>query len=535
MERWLLCMLAGCVARAPAEAPTPRIADDRPNLLLIVADDLGYADLGSFGSDIATPHLDTLAERGVRATRFHTAPMCAPTRSMLLTGNNNHVAGMGFQTPSPFQQRHLRGYEGHLPDRVAPLPRLLRDAGYRTYMVGKWHLGVEAEHSPRSAGFERSFGLVHGAASHYDATGFFEGGSVYREDGERVGWPDGAYATELYTDRLIAYLDEPDDGRPFFAFAAYTAPHWPLQVPGGERDRYAGAYDDGYDVLRERNFAALQDAGIVAADRGLPPRNPDVPQWTSLSPAERRVEAREMELYAAMVSNLDHHVGRLVAHLEAKGILDRTLIVFLSDNGAAGEDFYVQPPFRDYVQAHYDNALASMGSAASWVSYGRAWAEAGSAPFRGIKASARQGGIVAPMITAGPGVARRGAIDGQYLTVMDIAPTLLEVAGVPYPEGFAPMRGESLVPALAGDTPVHTGEYVTTLFHRGHGFVRQGPYKLVDEGPDFAEAEMELFDVVADPGETYDLSDTEPALRDRLLQLWRTERRELGIVLPRDL
>ncbi|MEO0605920.1 MAG: sulfatase-like hydrolase/transferase, partial [Myxococcota bacterium] len=240
-------------------------------------------------------------------------------------------------------------------------------------------------------------------------------------------------------------------------------------------------------------------------------------------------------LYAAMVSNLDHHIGRLLAHLDAQGVLDRTLVVFLSDNGAAGEDFYVQAPFRDYVQAHYDNTLATMGSAGSWVSYGRAWAEAGSAPFRGIKASARQGGIVAPMIVAGPGVTRRGAIDPQYLTVMDVAPTLLEVAGVAYPDGFVEMRGQSLVDALGRDARIHADDYVTALFHRGHGFVRQGPYKLVDEGPAFAEAEMELYDVVADPGETRDLSGTEPALRDQLLQLWRTERRDLGIVLPGDL
>jgi len=528
-------LIVACMRTAPVRGPTP--TDPRPNVLLVVADDLGYADLGSFGSDIRTPHLDRLAEVGVRATRFHTAPMCAPTRAMLLSGNNNHVAGMGSQSPSAFLQRHVRGFEGHLPERVAPLPRLLRDAGYRTYMVGKWHLGTEAEHAPPSAGFERSFALVHGAGSHFDATGFFEGGSRYCEDGVEVAWPEGAYSTELYTDRLIEFLDAGDDGRPFFAYAAYTSPHWPLQVPDDERDRYAGAYDRGYDWLREENFARLQAAGIVPASASLPPRNPDVVPWTSLTGAERRREAREMELYAAMVENLDHHVGRLLAHLEALGVAENTLIVFLSDNGAAGEDFAVQPPFASYVQAHYDDAFDEMGGPRSWVSYGPPWAEAGSAPFRGIKTSTLEGGITAPLIVAGAGVEVRGRIDARYLTVMDIAPTVLEAAGGAAPEAPAvPMRGRSMIGLLRGDAaPVHPADDVTMLYHRGRAFVREGRWKLVDAEPPFAEADMELFDVVADPGETRDRSADEPEVRARLLARWRIGRRERGIVLPNDL
>lgn len=540
MRRWWLggvaWALAACVSRT---TPAPVVTDDpRPNVLLIVADDLGYADLGSFGSTIRTPHLDQLAERGVRATQFHTAPMCAPTRSMLLSGNNNHVAGMANQSPSRFLRRHVRGYEGHLSDRIVPLPRVLRDAGYHTYMTGKWHLGTSEAHSPAAAGFDRSFGLVQGAASHFDATGFFEGGSRYREDGRDVAWPDGAYSTELYTDRLIEFIDEGSDGRPFFAFAAYTSPHWPLQVPEAERDRYAGAYEQGYDALREQNFAALQEAGIVSSAATLPPRNPKVVPWPDLTADQRRVEARKMELYAAMVENLDHHVGRLLAHLRERGLYDDTLVIFMSDNGAAGEDFYEWPPFRTFVQAHYDNAYDTMGGPRSWVSYGLPWAEAGSAPFSGIKTSARQGGIVAPLIVAGAGVARAGAIDGQYLTVMDVAPTILEAAAARYPKGpgIQAMRGRSMGAWLRGGPgPVHPDDDVTALYHRGRAFVRQGRYKLVNLDPPFAEADMELFDVVADPGETRNLAAAQPAVYARMLDLWREQRRALGIVLPRDL
>jgi arylsulfatase len=305
----LTLFLVGALAAAPAVAAQVT----RPNILLIVADDLGYADLGIYGSPIRTPRIDALARQGLRFTQFHTAPKCAPTRAMLLSGNNNHVAGMGRQSPRGLLQDYLPGYEGHLSDRIAPLPALLRAAGYRTYMTGKWHLGIEAEHSPKAAGFERS------------------------------EWPAGAYSTELYTDRLIEYIEEGrGDGRPFFAFAAYTSPHWPLQVPADERDRYAGVWDDGYDAWRERNFANLQGAGIVPMSAGLPPRNPAVRPWTELSTEERRVEAREMELYAAMVENLDGHVGRLLDYLKQSGQYENTLIVFMADNGAAAEDFYNQ-------------------------------------------------------------------------------------------------------------------------------------------------------------------------------------------------
>ena len=209
-----------------------QVIDSRPNLLLIVADDLGYADLGVYGSDIRTPNIDALAAEGVLFTQFHTAPLCAPTRAMLPSGHNNHVAGMARQGATGFVQVYVPGYEAHLSDRIAPMPRLLRDAGYHTYSVGQWHLGTAPEHSPQAAGFERSFNLLHGGGTHFNSVGLFEGGSIYREDADVVEYPEGRYTTELFTDRLIDFIgSQVDDGQPFFAYAAYTSPHWPLQVP----------------------------------------------------------------------------------------------------------------------------------------------------------------------------------------------------------------------------------------------------------------------------------------------------------------
>ncbi|MGH7446858.1 MAG: arylsulfatase, partial [Longimicrobiales bacterium] len=439
-------------------------ADERPNILLIVADDLGYADLGAYGSDIRTPNIDRLAAEGILFTNFHTAPMCAPTRAMLLTGNNNHVAGMGQQSPGPALAA-IPGYEGYLSERVVPFPRLLRKAGYHTYSTGKWHLGDAREQSPLAAGFERSYQLTHGAANHFNAVGFFEGGSLYREDGEEVEYPAGTYTTELFTDRLIEFIDSQiGDGRPFFAFAAYTSPHWPLQVPDEWLDRYRGRYDEGYDVLRERNFERLKAKGILHPRSKLPPRNDAITPWEDLDAEQRRIEARKMELYAAMVENLDHHVGRVIDRLKARGVYDNTLIVFISDNGAGAEDFYHTGPFVEYIQANYDNSYENMGKPDSWVSYGPQWAEAGSAPFSRYKTYTREGGIAAQMIIAGPGVAQRGSINRAYVTVMDLAPTFLELGGATYPAdgSVRPMEGESMAALLTGDAlTVHAADYVT--------------------------------------------------------------------------
>lgn len=514
-------------------------ADNRPNVLLIVADDLGYADLGVYGSDIRTPNIDALAAEGMLFTQFHTAPLCAPTRAMLLSGNNNHVAGMGRQGASGPLQLYLPGYETHLSDRVAPMPRLLQEAGYHTYTAGKWHLGRAIEYGPKAAGFERSFNLTHGAGSHFSSVGFFEGGSVYRADGVEVEYPDGQYTTELFTERLIEFIDsQRGDGRPFFAFAAYTSPHWPLQVPGEYLDVYRGQYDQGYDVLREQRFESLKKAGIIPESSSLPPRNEAITPWDELDAEEQRREIRKMELYASMVENLDYHVGRLIEYLKSSGLYDNTLIVFMSDNGAAGEDFYNSGGYAPYLRENYDNSYENMGKPTSWVSYGPQWAEAGSAPFSRYKGYTREGGIRTPMIISGAGVAAQGAVNNSYLTVMDLAPTFLELGNTEYPTdgSVRPMLGESIVGLLSGNASfVHDDSYTTTLFHEGRAFLRQGRWKLVNLEPPFDESKFELFDVEADPGETTNLAEAEPERLADMIELWRVQRMKLGIVLPEDL
>ncbi|MDX1495279.1 MAG: arylsulfatase, partial [Longimicrobiales bacterium] len=485
--------------------------DPRPNILLIVADDLAYADLGSYGGDVRTPNLDALARRGIRFSQFHTAPMCAPTRAMLLSGNDNHIAGVGWQSGGPGELAGRPGYEGYLSDRVVPFPQLLADSGYRTYSVGKWHLGTDADHTPTAAGFQRSFQLLQGAGDHYSDVALEPQDSIstYWADGDFAAWPEGEYSTEVYTDRLLGFLeDDGDDGRPFFAFAAYTSPHWPLQVPDDYLEKYRGRYDMGYDRLREMRLESLKEAGIVPADHPLPPRLEWIRPWDELSDQAKRVEARKMELYAAMVENLDHHVGRLLARLEETGELDNTLVIFLSDNGAAAEDFYNTGPFVDWLRRHYRDGYEIMGRPSSFVSYGPQWAEAGSAPYRGHKSYAHEGGIIAPMIVAGPGVVASGGVQHAFVGVADLAPTVLEIAGVDYPgergtEATEAMTGSSMLPLLTGDADrIHPPDELLALSHRMHAYVRLGDWKLVSSDQYRGIGTFQLFDLSADPGET---------------------------------
>ncbi|MDH3271553.1 MAG: arylsulfatase [Gemmatimonadota bacterium] len=532
----VVATISGCAPASPGPG-----GDDRPNILLIVADDLGYADLGSYGGDIDTPNMDRLAEQGVRFSQFHTAPMCAPTRAMLMSGNDNHVAGMGWQGGAPEPFRGNPGYEAHLSDRVVPVPKLLRDAGYHTYSVGKWHLGTGVDHTPTSAGFERSFQLLQGAGDHFSDTPLepLDGASTYWEDGATTTWPEGGYSTEVYTDRLLRFIDEgKEDGRPFFAFAAYTSPHWPLQVPDDYLDLYRGQYDVGYDSLREQRFASLRDAGIVPAAHELPPRLDWITPWDSLSGEQQRIEARKMELYAAMVDNLDDHIGRLLDYLEAEGMLENTLVVLMSDNGAAAEDFYNVGPYAEWLRSRYDNAYETMGTAISYVSYGPQWAEAGSAPYRGHKSYAHEGGIVAPMIVAGPGVTQSGSIVRAFTGVADLAPTFLQVAGAEYPgshgtDETVSMSGTSLVSLLAGQTDrVHPPTELLALSHRMHAYARLGDWKIVSSDQYNGIGTFQLFDLSTDPGETTDVSARFPEKRAELLDSLDAFRARVGVIIP---
>jgi arylsulfatase len=531
----LLFAILTCVGIAgicqAQEANTP------PNILLIVADDLGYADLGSYGGDIDTPNLDELASQGVRFSRFHTAPMCAPTRAMLLSGNDNHIAGMGAQG----RQTEEFGYEGHLTDRIVTIPQLLRTAGYNTYMAGKWHLGMQPENNPHRKGFDRSYVNLRGAGNHYNEQGIFKTTPIsqYTENGQAAQWPKGSYSTDLYTSKLIQFIEaDRKNNRPFFAFAAYTSPHWPLQVDESHWKKYQGRYDDGYEKLRSDRFKSLKKAGMIPEGSVLPPWHPRVRPWDSLSEAEQRKEARKMELYAGMVDNLDYNIGRLIDYLKDIGEFENTLIVFMSDNGAAAEDFYHHSHYGPYIRSKFNEDYDRMGKADSFISYGPQWAEAGSAPFAYFKGYTTQGGMTAPMIITGPGVKRRNEIHHGFLSLVDLAPTFYDLAGATYPRRFLgreiyPLKGESLLPYLRGKTgKIHENDYVFALEHYNYAMVRKGRWKITSIDRPFDKANFKLYDMSSDLAEIRDLKEAEPDVYEDLLREWDAYAREIRIQIP---
>ena len=527
--------------------PTSTFAAGQPNILMILADDLGFSDIASFGGEIATPSLDQLAQQGVRLSSFYAAAACSPTRSMLISGTDSHLVGLGSMAEVlPFSPRlqGRPGYEGYLNQRAQSIAQRLKDGGYVTYMAGKWHLGKAPGQGPEAWGFDHSFSLLDGGASHFKP---LAGSQVrienvsYREDGKPVDLPDTFFSSNAYTDKLISYIDAGrSSGKPFFAYAAYTAPHWPLQAPDAYLDKYRGRYAGGYDVIRTERLARLKQLGLFAQD--FPPASPaDVPnkRWAQLSDAEREVEARKMEIYAAMVEHLDMNIGRLIAYLKQIGEYDNTLIVFMSDNGAAGEDHAKGYSPSD---AHTDNSLANLGRKGSNASYGYRWAEVSSTPMSLVKGTSAEGGIAVPAIIRLP--AKLGAAQGRVLhgygRVDDLAPTFLALAGLPTgdtPAGKLPFTGQSLLPMLTGQAPGRVPQVASELF--GQPYVRDGDWKLVSAyAPDGAPPKPDqpyrwrLFNLSRDRGETHDLAAEQLERVDALKATWRRYVEWAGVVEP---
>lgn len=528
---------------AGASAEPVHAKERRPNLLVIVADDLGYSDIGAFGGEIRTPNLDRLALAGIRLAGFHTAPTCSPTRSMLLSGTDNHLAGLGTMAEliRPNQQGKP-GYEGYLRRDVATLAERLADGGYRTLFSGKWHLGLTAEQDPHARGFQRSFALLQGGHNHFgtDADPEKGGTATYTEQGKRVTrLPAGFYSSDAFASRLIGFLKErpgKSGKQPFFAYLAFTAPHWPLQALPEDIARYKGRYDTGFDALRERRLARQRELGILAPDV-VPhtPRNRDG-SWDSLTAGQQRVASRNMEIYAAMVDRLDQNVGRVIDALRASGELDDTIIVFLADNGAEALDTETtgaEMLARNLKTA--DNDFANRGAASSYITYGAGWAQAATAPSWLTKGYQSEGGTRAVAFISGAAIPRREVADGQFLSVADIAPTLLELAGVDPAatrvgdRAVRPITGRSWTAWLRDPGARVYGANVglgSELF--GSRAYRRGDWKLTDVG----DGIWRLFDIVRDPGETRDLSLARPDVRQSLAEAWERYAQSVGIVAP---
>ena len=521
----------------------------RPNFLVIVADDLGYSDIGAFGGEINTPNLDRLAYAGVRFTDFHSAPACSPTRAMLLSGTDHHIAGIGTMLEVAGPAFHgAPGYEGYLNDRVVALPELLRDAGYFTLMSGKWHLGNTIDRSPWARGFERSFALLPAGASHYGgaaAGGFSPVPTLYTEDDQFVTVGDDFYSSDYYTDTLLRYFRErqADDDRPFFAYLPFQAPHWPLQAPDESIATYRGRYDGGPDELREARLRALKRLGLCPPDVVPHPVVSDgAPEWADMTAEQRALSARSMEVYAGMVDRMDWNIGRVIDYLAETGELDDTVVIFLSDNGAEGAIVEAMPlhgaQIAAQIEKYCDNSLDNLGRASSFIWYGPRWAQAATAPSRLHKAFTSEGGIRVVGFATWLGFARQGEIGTAFATVMDIAPTVLELAGVAHPgtayqgREVEPMRGRSLAEYLSGRADaVHDADTGTGWELFGRRAIRQGDWKALHLPAPYGPDAWQLYDLSTDPGEIHDLAASRPDKLAELLGLWDQYVEESGVIL----
>ena len=490
----------------------------QPNILLIVADDLGYSDLGRYGGEIQTPYLDQLAVDGVRLTEFYTTGRCCPSRASILTGQYPHRVGLGHMTRDAGQP----GYRGAVSDDAVTIAQTLKASGYRTFISGKWHLGTP---DPTTHGFEEFYGTLVSAQTFWDP-GHYTRLPAGRQ--ARQYAPGEFYGTDALTDHALDFINLARDetpGKSWFLYLAYNAPHFPLQAPEEVIEKYKDVYKKGWDVLREERLERMKQFGLVAQDTELTPRSPwwnygeteagFNPAWDSL-PADRQADlARRMAIFAAMVDRMDENIGRIVADLRERGELDNTLIVFLSDNGACAEwdpnGFDVRSSNNNIL--HAGEEVERMGEAGTYHSAGSGWANLSNTPWRLYKHFNHEGGISTPLIVHWPGrIGSPGAVKSGMGHIIDLVPTLLDAAAAPY-TGEMPLPGRSFLPLLNGSD----GEARTLYFeHEGHRAIREGAFKLVA----LRGHAWELYNIEQDRSELHDLAAKQPERVEAMAKSW---------------
>jgi arylsulfatase A-like enzyme len=505
----------------------------KPNILLIVADDLGYSDIGPFGGNIHTPVLDHLAKQGMLFSGFHVQATCSPTRSCLLTGNDNHVAGLGIMEEMNYPELHalnLPGYSGHLSRQVVTISEVLRDNGYHTYMTGKWHLGEGPGKDPYDRGFEETFILGTGGGSHFNDRKALSPLQKmdYTCNGKPAIPPPDFYSSKNYTDSMINFIDRnKSDKKPFFAYLSYTALHDPLHAPKEYIEKYRGKFNMGWDSLWLQRLDNLKALGIVPEDLHDFTHNPAIPKWKSLTHEQKEEFSRDMEIYAAMLDYMDMSIGRVFDKLKEEGMYDNTIIIFLSDNGANGATASTYPGNEDgkYFKT-FNNALDNRGLQGSYCETGPGWAQASSSPFRYFKSFTTEGGIRAPLIIKTPGKMKNaGQWNRSFIHVTDLMPTLLEYAGADYPAQYKgnkihPLIGKSLSPILKGDSiSVHSTDGMGWELFEMKAYIK-GKWKILRLPQPMGTGTWQLFDVEKDPCETSDLSSQFPEIKEELIKAW---------------
>jgi arylsulfatase A-like enzyme len=531
---WLLGAAASLLGSGDhAEAARPAIARDaRPSFVLIVADDAALTDFGAYGGEAATPHIDALAARGVRFTQYRTSPLCSPSRAMLLTGLDSHLTGVAtIPEVLPREQQGKRGYSMELEPGVTTLATRLQQAGYRTLMTGKWHLGHGPGALPDAHGFDRSFALDASGADNWEQKPYmpYYPTADWFEDGAAATLPDDFYSSAFLVDRLVEYLGDGTDPAPFFAYLAFQAVHIPVQAPREFTDRYGDTYSAGWDVLRTARWERAQALGLVPAGAPLAPPLAGLRPWDALTSDERTLAARSMAVHAGMLEAMDHHVGRLVEHLRATGRLDNTVFVVTSDNGPEPSDPVAARGMPTWLSLNgYSREVPTLGEHGSYVFIGPEWAHATASPSDLFKFTTGEGGVRAPLVVAGPGVASGRAIDARSF-VTDVTPTLLDYAGVA--AEAKEFTGRSLRPALTGTaTDVYGPQDAVGMEVSGNALLYKDRWKLVRNLPPWGNGAWRLFDIAGDPGETRDLATAEPTRLAELQQDYAAYARAVGVL-----
>lgn len=515
----------------------------QPNIVVIVLDDIGFSDLGAYGSEIRTPAIDALAREGVRYNRFDTKAVCTPTRASLLTGRNPQAVRLPDLPAAKVDPTDLTRDRGELPDNAQTIGQVLQRAGYQTHGLGKWHLAPEEEDGtpgrngswPLQRGFDHFYGFFLGWTDQYRPS-LIEGNRTIP-----TPTTPGYHFSADVTDRAIAALT-PGDGKdvqPRFLYLAYGAAHSPIQVPRSYIDAYSGQYAKGWDALRAERLARMKQIGIVPANTELAPRSPSDREWKDLTPTEQAVFARFMETYAGFITHTDEQIGRLVAHLKAAGQYDNTLIVLLSDNGAASEagqkgffDGLYRP--NNLTPEQMLARIDELGTGKTQAEYQRPWAMASVTPFRRYKIWPYLGGVRTPLIVSWPkAIQDPGAIRTQYVDTVDIAPTLAAAAGTAFPRAVRgvveiPVAGKSILPTVRS-AKAQSPRSVQYFELRGNRAITSGKWRAVALhaiGTDFASDRWQLFDTEADFAEAHDLAAVHPAKLEELKQLWWREARK---------
>lgn len=520
----------------------------RPNIVFILADDLGFTDIAPYGSEINTPTLSALAARGVLFSNYHTAGSCAPSRAMLLTGVDSHRAGVpNIPEMLPPEQTQYSHYRGVLGRNVVTIATLLQDHGYHTYIAGKWHLGMTPDLLPSARGFERSFILADSGADNWEQKSYLP---VYEQanwfaDGERTTLPDDFYSSRFLIDKTIEFIDSnAADGVPFFAYVPFQAVHLPVQAPQKFINRYMETYTGGWHELRRQRYLRAVDLGLVPENSPMI-EMPTTPGWDTLTSGQKRYQAKRMAVYAGMIEAMDFHIGRLIAHLKAIGEYENTIFVFTSDNGpeASGP---IDPDtaldrFGQGLQG-YENSYDTLGLKGSFNSIGPAFASAAASPLSYYKFYSGEGGMRVPLIIAGVGLETRVGKTGAFSFATDIAPTILDLAGAQAPQPrfgeiryggrkVEPMSGRSLVPLLEGDTRrIYSDDDVIGYELGGNAALFQGDYKIVlNRGP-VGDGQWYLYNIADDPGETRDLAGSEPERFQAMLNAYVRYTKENGVL-----